>query len=52
MAYDLEEQEQLASFKAFWNQYGNFILTVVTVVLVAVLLLMVVFVSVAVPSAL
>ena len=27
MAYDLEEQEQLASFKAFWNQYGNFILS-------------------------
>jgi predicted negative regulator of RcsB-dependent stress response len=23
MAYDLEEQEQLASLKAFWNQYGN-----------------------------
>jgi predicted negative regulator of RcsB-dependent stress response len=23
MAYDLEEQEQIASFKAFWNQYGN-----------------------------
>ena len=36
MAYDLEEQEQLASFKAFWNQYGNFILTVVTVVLLAI----------------
>jgi predicted negative regulator of RcsB-dependent stress response len=25
MAYDLEEQEQLATFKAFWNQYGNLI---------------------------
>ncbi|TFW20047.1 tetratricopeptide repeat protein [Massilia arenosa] len=25
MAYDLEEQEQLASLKAFWNQYGNLI---------------------------
>jgi predicted negative regulator of RcsB-dependent stress response len=23
MAYDLEEQEQLASMKAFWSQYGN-----------------------------
>lgn len=23
MAYDLEEQEQLASMKAWWNQYGN-----------------------------
>lgn len=36
MAYDLEEQEQIATFKAFWNQYGNFILTAVTVVLLAV----------------
>jgi predicted negative regulator of RcsB-dependent stress response len=23
MAYDLEEQEQIASLKAWWNQYGN-----------------------------
>jgi predicted negative regulator of RcsB-dependent stress response len=23
MAYDLEEQEQLADLKAFWNKYGN-----------------------------
>jgi predicted negative regulator of RcsB-dependent stress response len=23
MAYDLEEQEQLASLKAWWNKYGN-----------------------------
>lgn len=23
MAYDLEEQEQIASIKAWWNQYGN-----------------------------
>ncbi|MBJ7310824.1 YfgM family protein [Rugamonas sp. CCM 8940] len=23
MAYDLEEQEQLATLKAWWNQYGN-----------------------------
>ncbi|MBP8305709.1 MAG: tetratricopeptide repeat protein [Burkholderiaceae bacterium] len=36
MAYDLEEQEQLANFKAFWNRYGNFLLTVVTVVLLAI----------------
>ena len=33
MAYDLEEQEQLAELKAWWNKYGNFILTVITVVL-------------------
>lgn len=35
MAYDLEEQEQLEGIKAFWNQYGNLILTVTTVVLLA-----------------
>lgn len=23
MAYDLEEQEQIATFKAFWSKYGN-----------------------------
>jgi predicted negative regulator of RcsB-dependent stress response len=25
MAYDLEEQEQIATFKAFWAKYGNLI---------------------------
>jgi predicted negative regulator of RcsB-dependent stress response len=25
MAYDLEEQEQIANFKAFWSRYGNLI---------------------------
>jgi predicted negative regulator of RcsB-dependent stress response len=25
MAYDLEEQEQIATFKAFWGKYGNLI---------------------------
>lgn len=25
MAYDLEEQEQIATLKAWWNQYGNLI---------------------------
>jgi predicted negative regulator of RcsB-dependent stress response len=35
MAYDLEEQEQLAQFKAWWQKYGNFLLTLVTVVLLA-----------------
>jgi len=25
MAYDLEEQEQIANFKDFWNKYGNLI---------------------------
>jgi predicted negative regulator of RcsB-dependent stress response len=36
MAYDLQEQEQLATFKAWWERYGNFILTVTTLVLLAV----------------
>ena len=25
MAYDLEEQEQIANFKAFWDRFGNLI---------------------------
>ena len=33
MAYDLEEQEQLASMKAFWNQYGNLLTWVLIIVL-------------------
>ena len=33
MAYDLEEQEQLAQLKAWWQKYGNPILSAVTVVL-------------------
>ena len=35
MAYDLEEQEQLATFKAWWAKYGNLVLTAATVVLLA-----------------
>lgn len=35
MAYDLQEQEQLAEFKAWWQKYGNFILTAITVALLA-----------------
>lgn len=34
-AYDLEEQEQLAALKAWWQENGNFVLTVVTMILVA-----------------
>ncbi len=34
-AYDLEEQEQLATLKAWWQENGNFVLTVVTLVLFA-----------------
>jgi predicted negative regulator of RcsB-dependent stress response len=33
MAYDLEEQEQIAQLKAWWHKYGNLVLTGVTVVL-------------------
>jgi predicted negative regulator of RcsB-dependent stress response len=34
MAYDLEEQEQLADLKAFWNKYGN-VLTWVLIIALA-----------------
>jgi predicted negative regulator of RcsB-dependent stress response len=33
MAYDLEEQEQIASFKAFWASYGNLITWVLIIAL-------------------
>lgn len=33
MAYDLQEQEQLDELKAWWQKYGNLVLTVVTIVL-------------------
>jgi predicted negative regulator of RcsB-dependent stress response len=35
MAYDLEEQEQLATFKAWWAKYGNLVLTATTAALLA-----------------
>jgi len=35
MAYDLEEQEQLASLKAFWAKYGNVLTWVVIIALAA-----------------
>ena len=35
MAYDLEEQEQLASLKSWWNQYGNLVTWLLIVVLAA-----------------
>jgi predicted negative regulator of RcsB-dependent stress response len=31
MAYDLQEEEQLEALKAWWKQYGNLVVTVVTV---------------------
>ncbi len=36
MAYNLEEQEQLENLKAFWNQYGNFIVTIVAVIALSI----------------
>jgi predicted negative regulator of RcsB-dependent stress response len=35
MAFDLEEQEQLASFKAWWNKYGNLLSWVLIAALTA-----------------
>lgn len=35
MAYDLEEQEQLDSIKAWWARYGTLIMTLLTVVALA-----------------
>lgn len=35
MAYDLEEQEKLAALKAWWKQYGNFLIWLVIAVLAA-----------------
>ena len=35
-ALDLEEQEQLASIKAWWKQYGNMIVTAATLVLLLI----------------
>lgn len=35
MAFDLEEQEQIASLKAWWNQYGNLITWVLIIALAA-----------------
>ena len=35
MAYDLEEQEQLTTLKAWWNKYGNLVTWLVAAVLIA-----------------
>ena len=35
MAYDLEEQEQLDEFKAWWKQYGQIVTVLVIAVIVA-----------------
>lgn len=36
MAYDLQEQDQLDALRAFWSRWGTPILTVITVVLMAI----------------
>lgn len=36
MAYDLEEQEQLAEIKAWWKRYGNLVLLATTAALLTV----------------
>jgi predicted negative regulator of RcsB-dependent stress response len=36
MAYDLEEQEQLASIKAWWQQYGNMVMLAATAALLTI----------------
>lgn len=36
MAYDLQEQEQIDALKAWWNQYGNLIVGLATIVLFAI----------------
>ncbi len=35
MAYDLEEQEQIAALKAWWEKYGTIVMGVITVVVLA-----------------
>ncbi len=35
MAYDLQEQESIDEFKAFWNKWGNAILTAITLICLA-----------------
>ena len=36
-AYDLEEQEQIAEVKAWWKQYGNLLMNVLTAAALTVL---------------
>jgi predicted negative regulator of RcsB-dependent stress response len=35
--YDLEEQEQIAEIKAWWKQYGNLVVGIVTAVSIGVI---------------
>jgi predicted negative regulator of RcsB-dependent stress response len=35
MAYDLEEQEQIATLKGWWNDHGNLVLSMITAVALA-----------------
>src|SRR5690606_41374147 len=36
MTYDLEEQEQIDALKAWWDKYGNLILSLLIVIMLAV----------------
>jgi predicted negative regulator of RcsB-dependent stress response len=36
MAYDLEEQEQIARFREWWNQYGTMVIVVLTACLITI----------------
>ena len=36
-AYDLEEQEQIAAIKEWWEKYGNYVTTAITVVCVIII---------------
>ena len=35
--YDLEEQEQLAEMKAWWKQYGNLVVSLLTAASIGVI---------------
>lgn len=37
MAYDLEEQEQLETFKIWWKRYGNYAISALLAVIIAIL---------------
>ncbi len=37
MAYDLEEQEQLETFKVWWKRYGNYAISALLAVIIAIL---------------
>jgi predicted negative regulator of RcsB-dependent stress response len=36
MAYDLEEQEQIAAIRSWWQQYGKLVITVASAIVIAI----------------